>query len=235
MTLQSGPVEPEPSLWDFGDASGYDAFDDLVGIGADLSPGTLLAAYRRGLFPMPSGMRARRGSSAPPAWFCPVRRGVLPLDGVRVSRSLRRSCSRFELRVNSAFAEVVDGCADRRRDGAWIDADIRAAYLRLHELGWAHSVETWRDDRLVGGLYGVAIGGLFAGESMFFRETDASKAALVALVDLLTDQHADRRLIDVQWRTPHLATLGIVEIPRSEYLARLPDLLSVPLPRSLFE
>ena len=182
---------------------------------------------------MPSGIRRRRGGPAPPAWFCPVRRGVLSLDGLRVTRSLRRSCRRFEFRVNTAFAEVVDGCADPRRDGAWIDGDIRAAYVRLHELGWAHSIETWRDERLVGGLYGVAIGGLFAGESMFFRETDASKAALVALVDLLQDGLADRRLIDVQWRTPHLATLGVVEISRRDYLARLPEVLALPLPRLL--
>ena len=233
MPSLTGPVEPEASLWDFGDAGAFPA-DDLVGIGADLGPGTLLAAYRQGLFPMPSGMRHRPGTPAPPAWFCPVRRGVLPLDGLRVTRSLRRSSSRFEFRVNSAFAEVVEACADPRRDGGWIDDDIRAAYVQLHQLGWAHSVETWADGRLVGGLYGVAIGGLFAGESMFFRETDASKAALVALVDLLCDEHADRRLIDVQWRTPHLATLGVVEISRQEYLARLPQVLAVPPPQTLF-
>ena len=123
-------------------------------------------------------------------WFCPVRRGVLAVDGLVVSRSLRRSLRDFEVRVDTAFDEVVAACADPARESGWIDADIRAAYRRLHELGWAHSVEAWRDGRLVGGLYGVAIGGLFAGESMFHTERDASKVALVALVRGLDDGHA---------------------------------------------
>lgn len=219
------PVEPPPSRWVFGDPARYDERDDLVAVGADLEPGTLLAAYRQGLFPMPSGARG-----APPSWFCPVRRGVIPLDGLRVSRSLRRACRVAEVRIDSAFVEVVAGCADPRRPAGWIDGDVAAAYLRLHELGWAHSVEVWREDRLVGGLYGVAIGGLFAGESMFHRERDASKVALVALVELLRDRHADRRLLDVQWLTPHLASLGAVEVPRATYLRRLADALEVPGP-----
>jgi len=198
--------------------------DDLVGIGADLEPGTLLAAYRGGLFPMPIG------EDDPMGWFSPVHRGVLPLDGLKVSKSLRRSCRDFDVRVDTAFADVVAGCADPDRDGGWIDPTIRAGYLRLHELGWAHSVECWRDGELVGGLYGVAIGGLFAGESMFHRVRDASKVALVALVDLLRDEYADRRLLDTQWQTPHLASLGVVELPRPEYLARLRRALDVPLP-----
>jgi leucyl/phenylalanyl-tRNA--protein transferase len=136
----------------------------------------------------------------------------------------------MEVRVNTAFGEVVAGCADPARSGGWITADIRAAYTRLHELGWAHSVETWCDGRLVGGLYGVAIGGLFAGESMFHLVSDASKVALVGLVDLLSDEHADRRLLDVQWRTPHLASLGVQEVSRREYLTRLEAALAVPLP-----
>ena len=220
------PVPPSP--WDFGDPSRYDAYDDLVAVGADLEPATLISAYRLGLFPMPSG-----GPGDPPYWFCPVERGILPLSGLVVSRSLRRSARRFEIRVDTAFAEVVDGCADPSRDGGWIDRSIRAAYLRLHQLGWAHSVEAWRDGRLAGGLYGVAIGGLFAGESMFHRETDASKVALVGLVELLRDQYAGRRLLDVQWRTPHLATLGVVAVPRASYLAALPEALDLPLPRAL--
>jgi leucyl/phenylalanyl-tRNA--protein transferase len=165
-------------------------------------------------------------------WWTPEHRGVLPLDGLRVSRSLRRSVRRFDLRVDTAFADVVAGCADPRRDGGWIDGSIAAAYQRLHELGWAHSVETWYDGELVGGLYGIAIGGLFAGESMFSRARDASKVALVHLVDLLTDEHAESRLLDTQWRTEHLGTLGVVEIPRAEYLARLERALQVPLPAS---
>ena len=218
------PTEPPPSPWDFGDPARWPADDDLVAMGGDLAPGTLLAAYRRGLFPMPSGRRRRD----PPAWFSPVDRGVLPLDGLVVSRSLRRSLRAFETRVDTAFTRVVEACGDPRRPSGWISPGIVAAYTRLHELGWAHSVETWRDDRLVGGVYGVAIGGLFAGESMFHHERDASKVALVGLVERLADEHADDRVLDVQWRTPHLASLGVVEVPRADYLARLPAALAVP-------
>lgn len=219
------PFEPSPSRWSFGDPTGYDPLDDLVGIGADLEPGTLLAAYRRGLFPMPSG-----APRDPMYWFSPVRRGVLPLDGLVVSRSLRRSLREFEIRVDTAFPEVVASCADPTRPAGWIDDEIRAAYQRLHDLGWAHSVETWREGRLVGGLYGVAIGGLFAGESMFHRERDASKVALVGLVERLRDRHAAVRLLDVQWTTPHLESLGVVEVSREAYLRRLGRALHAPLP-----
>ncbi|MGZ4451188.1 MAG: leucyl/phenylalanyl-tRNA--protein transferase [Nocardioides sp.] len=200
-----------------------------MAIGADLEPGTLLAAYRHGLFPMPSG-----SPGDPMYWFSPVRRGVLPLDGLVVSRSLRRSCRDFEIRVDTAFAEVLAACADPRRPQGWIDEEVRAAYLRLHELGWAHSVEAWREGRLAGGLYGLAIGGLFAGESMFHRERDASKVALVGLVERLRDEHAADRVLDVQWRTPHLETLGVREVSRSTYLRQLPTALAVP-PPEVFE
>lgn len=222
-------MEPPPSRWlipDLSDpAEASRTEDDLVGQGADLAPGTLLAAYRRGLFPMPEP------ESRTITWWCPVERGILPLDRLRVSRSLRRSCRRFEVRVDTAFDQVVSACADPRRDGGWIDEQIAAAYGDLHRLGWAHSVETWQDDRLVGGLYGVALGGLFAGESMFHRVTDASKVALVALVDLLRDEMADQRLLDVQWVTPHLARLGAVSLSRAAYLQRLARALEVPLPQ----
>jgi leucyl/phenylalanyl-tRNA--protein transferase len=216
------PVEPPPSAWDFGDPRDADE-DDLVGIGADLRPGTLLAAYRRGMFPMPDG-----GVRPPICWFSPVRRGVIPLDGLVVSRSLRRAVRSCEIRVDAAFEKVVMACADPRRPKGWITTDIAEAYVELHRLGWAHSVEAWRGGRLVGGLYGVAIGGLFAGESMFHRERDASKVALVGLVDLLRDEHAADRLLDIQWVTPHLATLGALEIARADYLDRLAVALSVP-------
>jgi leucyl/phenylalanyl-tRNA--protein transferase len=202
---------------------------DLVAVGADLEPGTVLAAYRHGLFPMAVDDRAGPGRLA---WWSPEQRGVLPLSGLRVTRSLRQSSRLFEIRVDTAFSEVVAGCADPRRAGGWIDEEIVAAYTELHGLGWAHSVEAWRDGELAGGLYGVAIGGLFAGESMFTRVRDASKVALRGLVDLLTDEYADRRLLDTQWLTPHLASLGVVEIPRRDYLARLAQALPVPLPRS---
>ncbi len=219
------PIEPPPTPWLFPDLREARAgeSDDLVAMGADLAPGTLLAAYRAGLFPMPGDAEAM-------LWWSPVERGVLPLDGLRVSRSLRQSAKRMEVRVDTAFDEVVAACGDPARDSGWIDEDITAAYTRLHDLGWAHSVETWRDGRLVGGLYGVAVGGLFAGESMFHRERDASKVALLGLVDLLRDEHAADRLLDVQWETPHLATLGVVTVLRSTYLDRLEKALALPLP-----
>lgn len=171
------------------------------------------------------------------AWWSPDPRGVLPPDRMRVSRSLRQSAKRFEIRVDTAFADVVRACAHPERPGGWITEDVRKAYTRLHQLGWAHSVEAWTaDGRLAGGLYGVAIGGLFAGESMFRTDQpwsrDASKVALLALVTMLRDGVAGR-LVDVQWVTPHLASLGAVEIPRSEYLVRLARALELPLPRGL--
>lgn len=220
------PVEPPPSPWHFPDPTTAD--DDLVAIGADLAPGTLLAAYRAGLFPMPLD------EDDPVGWFSPVRRGVLPLAGLRVSASLRKSCRRFEIRVDTAFTEVMRACGDPARDGGWITEEFVEAYAELHALGWAHSVEAWHAGELAGGLYGLSVGGLFAGESMFHRQRDASKVALVGLVDLLTaggrDEHADRRLLDVQWRTDHLATLGVVEIPRAAYLRRLRVALELPSP-----
>jgi leucyl/phenylalanyl-tRNA---protein transferase len=218
-------VEPPRSDWRFPEPARFDPDDDLVAAGADLAPGTLLEAYRRGLFPMPSG---RRGD--PMLWFSPVRRGVLPLDRLRVSRSLQRSVRRFEIRVDSALPAVIEGCADPQRPAGWIDAAIRTAYVELHRLGWVHSVEAWRGDRLAGGLYGVSIGGLFAGESMFHRESDASKVALVGLVDLLREDAGEPRLLDVQWQTPHLASLGVVQVPRQEYLARLPEVIAAGVP-----
>lgn len=194
----------------------------LVGVGGDLEPGTLLAAYRSGLFPMHIDGR-RLG------WWSPDPRGVIPLDGLRVPRSLRRSCHRYEIRIDTAFDDVVLACADPRRPHGWINRDIRHAYGRLHRLGWAHSVEAYDDGRLVGGLYGVCIGGFFAGESMFHRAPDASKVALVALVDVLSADGVDR-LLDVQWTTPHLTSLGAVDMPRDRYLERVQDALRLPEP-----
>lgn len=200
--------------------------DGIVGIGADLEPGTILAAYRSSLFPMP----LRLGGDDVVAWWSPDPRGVLPLDGLIVSRSLRRSCARYSVTVDTVFEAVIDACADPDRPGRWITAEVRDAYVHLHELGWAHSIEVWTDPgELVGGLYGIAIGGLFAGESMFHHARDASKVALVHLVDMLRCD--DGALLDVQWVTPHLATLGAVEISRREYLDRLRRALSRPLPQ----
>jgi leucyl/phenylalanyl-tRNA--protein transferase len=216
------PIEPPATHWRFPDPTEADEHG-VVGVGADLEPGTLLGAYRRGLFPMPVGGRGPMG------WWSPDPRGILPLDGLQVSRSLRRSCRRYEVRIDSAFADVVAGCAAPGRSGGWITAEIRSAYEELHRLGWAHSVEAWDDDGLAGGLYGVATGGLFAGESMFQRRTDASKAALVALVEVLRNGVAGR-LLDVQWQTDHLASLGAVEVPRHHYLALLERAVDLSLP-----
>jgi leucyl/phenylalanyl-tRNA--protein transferase len=216
------PVEPPPSRWEFPSVRAADEHG-IVGLGADLEPGTILAAYRSGLFPMP--LRRPRAI----AWWSPDPRGVLPLDGLRVSRSLRRSCARFRIRVNTAFPDVIDACRDPKRPNGWIDKDVRNAYLRLHRLGWAHSVEAWTDEgELGGGLYGIAVGGLFAGESMFSWVTDASKVALVHLVGLLADGGA--RLLDVQWTTDHLRSLGAVDVTRSDYLSLLAGALERPLP-----
>jgi leucyl/phenylalanyl-tRNA--protein transferase len=225
-------VEPPRTVWDL--PRPHPGDDDLVGVGGDLEPGTLLAAYRAGLFPMP--MRGlRRWESRPiVGWWSPDPRGVLPLRRLHVSRSLRRSLRHFEVRVDTAFADVVAGCADPARSHGWITPAIAHAYVRLHELGWAHSVEAWAEDgSLAGGLYGVAVGGLFAAESKFHRRTDASKAALVGLVRLLDDEHADQRILDVQWTTPHLRRLGAVDVPRTAYLDRLGEAIELPLPAAV--
>jgi leucyl/phenylalanyl-tRNA--protein transferase len=213
------PVDPPASTWQFPPVDHADE-TGLLGVGADLEPGTILAAYRAGIFPMPVDRDGLMG------WWSPDPRGVLKLTDLRVSRSLRRSLRRFDYSVDRALPAVIEGCADPRRPHGWIDHRIAAAYLRLHELGWVHSVETWLDGRLVGGLYGVAIGGLFAGESMFHRVTDASKAALVALVDALDDGRP--RLVDTQWPTPHLTSLGVSVRPRARYVADLPAILASP-------
>jgi leucyl/phenylalanyl-tRNA---protein transferase len=218
------PTDPPQTQWEM-PAPEMAGEDDLVGSGADLEPGTLLAAYRTGLFPMPIP------DSPAMLWWSPATRGVLALDELRVSRSLRQSCAKFEIRVDTAFDEVIRACADPARDGGWITQDIIEAYTRLHHDGWVHSVEAWDDEgRLAGGLYGVAVGGLFAGESMFHHQRDASKVALVGLVHAMSDEHADQRLVDVQWQTPHLARLGVVAVPRDDYLTMLRRALKVPLP-----
>jgi leucyl/phenylalanyl-tRNA--protein transferase len=234
--LVEQPVEPPVSRYAFGSLDAVPPGEEIVGLGGDLEPGTILAAYRNGIFPMPVSRRGALG------WWSPDPRGVLALDDLRVSRSLRVACRRFEIRVDTAFDEVIRACADPRRPSGWIRRDIIEAYARLHELGWVHSIEAWSVDpageqRLAGGLYGVAVGGLFAGESMFHRERDASKAALVALVDMLrvarsrdlaVDPAAPQRLLDVQWATEHLVSLGATELRRPDYLGRLREALTLP-------
>ena len=208
------PVEPPPSRWELPDPAPGD--DEVIAVGGDLEPGTVLDAYRRGLFPMRIEGRL--------AWWSPDPRGVIPLDGFHVSRSLRPAIPTFDIRVDTAFERVMRACADPRRPHGWIDESFVRAYTRLHEQGWAHSVETWRGDELVGGLYGLRIRGLFAGESMFHHVTSASKVACWATVELLRLDGAC--LFDVQWTTPHLRTLGAVDVSRAEYLARLGVALS---------
>ena len=154
-------------------------------------------------------------------WWSPDPRGIIPIGGLHVSRTLRRSCDRFDVRANSAFTDVMEECGDPRRSHGWINRQFVAAYGHLHALGWAHSVEVYRGGELVGGVYGIGIGRFFAGESMFHRATDASKVALVALVDILGARGAT--LFDVQWTTDHLRSLGAIDVSRSEYLRRLAD------------
>lgn len=197
--------------------------DDLVAVGADLAPGTLLAAYRMGLFPMGLGA----DGTGPMGWWSPDPRGVLLPGGFHRSRSLGRSLHRFTTTVDRAFSEVVAGCAAPDRDGRWITPEVAEAYAVLHELGWAHSIEVWAGDELAGGLYGLALGGLFAGESMFHRATDASKVAVFELQRRWFADGDPRRLVDVQWQTPHLARLGVVRWPRRRYLTALAAALEV--------
>lgn len=186
----------------------------IVGIGADLEPRTILMAYAQGLFPMPLE------KDGPVAWWSPDPRAVIPLDGFHISRSLRKSMRRFSFTINTEFERVVDACADEKRPHGWIDTQVKRAYGELHRRGWAHSIEARNaKGALVGGVYGVGIRRLFAGESMFHTETDASKAALAHAVDRLT--RAGCELFDVQWMTPHLSTLGAIDLSRSDYLRRL--------------
>jgi leucyl/phenylalanyl-tRNA--protein transferase len=220
------PVEPLPSSWDFS-VDEVDDGEDLVAVGGDLRPGTLEPAYRSGVFPMGLGENGAR----PLAWWSPNPRGVLLPGRVHASRSLQKSLRRFEMRVDTAFRDVVDACADPSRDGRWITEEIADAYTEMHALGWAHSIETWQDGELVGGLYGINVGGLFAGESMFHRVTDASKAAVVAMAAYVFADGDPRRLIDVQWATDHLRSLGVVTVSRRDYLALLKDAVDLEPPR----
>jgi leucyl/phenylalanyl-tRNA--protein transferase len=189
-------------------------------VGADLAPATLVGAYRRGVFPWP------HDSIDAVPWFSPPQRAIVPLDRLHVSRSLARTLRRsgWETTVDEAFDAVVEGCREPRpgEDGTWISDDLAAAYANLHVLGHAHSLEVWDGEQLVGGIYGVLVGGIFCGESMFHRETDASKAALADLVARLLEGGAG--LLEVQHLTPHLKSLGAIEIERALYLGLLAEL-----------
>ena len=188
----------------------------------ELTPEVLVSAYMQGIFPMAH-------DDGRIHWFSPNPRAILPLDGLRVAQSLRRIIHHgpFEVRFNTAFDQVIAACAAPApgREDTWISAEVAAAYNRLHRLGLAHSVESWVGEELVGGLYGVAIRGFFAGESMFSRRRDASKVALYYLVQRLRAR--DFRLLDVQYTTPHLVRLGAVEVSRRTYLTLLRQALAV--------
>ncbi len=184
-----------------------------------IPPDLLLAAYREGVFPMaiaPGDIQ----------WFSPKRRGILPLTDFHIPHGTRRALKdpKWELRINTEFDLVVSACAARKE--TWIDSVILRSYSRLHDLGYAHSVEIWRDGELAGGLYGVAIGGVFFGESMFHRVTNASKVALVRLVEILNA--GGFKLLDTQWLTPHLAQFGGIEVTRTRYLQMLNEALEIP-------
>ena len=214
------PAALPPCRYAFPDPARADP-EGLLAEGGDLEPSTLIAAYRAGIFPWPYEDHEL-------LWWSPDPRAIVPLDGLHVSRSLARLMrgGRFRVTLNAAFADVIAGCADREE--TWITPRLRAAYQRLHELGWAHSVEVWgADGALAGGLYGVGVGALFSAESMFHRVRDASKVALVALVE-----HARRvglTLLDVQVPSAHLTSLGAVSIPRREYLAQAARAVAQPV------
>ncbi len=231
-------MEVPVTAWQLPDPAAAPPSQELLGVGADLAPATMLAAYQRGLFPMQIDGQL--------GWWSPEPRCVIPLDRLVVTRSLRKSMRRFHFTYDEAFGDVVAGCADASRPHGWITAAFIDAYRRLFELGWAHSVEAWipptqpdAPARLAGGIFGIEIGGLFAAESMFHSVTDGSKAALVALVDVLAaGQRAPDRILDAQWMTAHLASVGAIDCPRADYLAALPAALALasafpPQPASL--
>ena len=210
--MPAGPAFPDPR-----EAGEH----GLVMVGGDLSAERLLAAYRAGIFPW---------TVNPTSWWSPDPRGIFQMDHFLVSRSLAKLLRRnvFSITINKAFGEVMIGCAEPSpgRENTWITPEFIEAYTQLHEMGHAHSVECWREGRLVGGIYGVAIGGLFAGESMFHRESNASKVALFHLIQRLRERNFS--LFDIQMVTPATRRLGAVEISREEYLTRLSSAIRRP-------
>lgn len=221
--MEPAAVFPGPDTWP--------ESDDIMMTWGDFTPDIVLAGYRSGLFFMarpdwPTGLVE---------WWSPLERGVLPLARFKVSRSLRKSNHRYRVTLDQAFSKVLHRCADPSRPGGWMSQGIIDLYVNLHHRGLAHSIETWtRDGQLAGGLFGVAVGGLFVGESMFHDPVigrDASKVALWHLVEWLRSQpEAQHRIVDVQWATPHLQSLGAITIPRADYLARLPAVVALSHP-----
>ena len=214
------PTPLEASVWDFPTLEQMPQ-DDLVILGADLKPETVIDSYQHGIFPMHIEVANKRQIG----WWSPQQRGILPLNKINISKSLQKSMKKFHVSFDQAFDQVIDGCGDDKRPQGWINKEIKIAYKKLFELGYVHSVEVWnKKDELVGGLYGVEVQGLFAGESMFHKETDASKTAMVYLVNKLKDA-GGKRLFDVQWQTPHLKSMGVIKIPRKKYLSLLPEVM----------
>lgn len=215
----AGQPQPlAPPRFGFPDARLADR-QGLVGYGADFAPETVISAYVRGIFPWPH-------PDAEELWFSPDPRAIIPIGGLQVSRRLGRTIhsGRFRVSLDRAFEAVMRGCAERGDEGTWITERLIRGYVELHRLGWAHSFEVWtQEGELAGGLYGVAVGSMYGAESMFHRVTDASKVAMVAMME-----HAERiglTLIDVQVLTEHTERMGAVEISRDEYLRRLWDAL----------
>lgn len=192
--------------------------DGLVGVGGDLHPLNLMSAYSKGIYPW---------STNPVTWWSPDPRAIFELDKFHIGRSLKRFLRQtsFHVTMDAQFQGVIEGCRENRKEGSWIDDEIQDAYIEFHELGYAHSVEVWDENNLVGGVYGIAIKGLFAGESMFSRKTNASKLALVELTKHLNKQGF--HFMDIQMLTPVTEYLGAIEIPRKEYLSRLKDALQL--------
>ena len=217
MNFNDLPKGLGESVWEFPAKENWPRHD-VVGRGADLQPETLVYAYRHGVFPMVSSDLKEPTTNL--LWWSPQMRAIIPLNGLVTTRSMRRSARKFEIRVDTNFEHVMRNCAAPHRDNGWITEEFIEAYLRLHQLGWAHSIEVIDENGfLAGGLYGVRIGGFFAGESMFHLVRDASKVALMALVELM--RSSNMSLLDVQWLTPHLESLGAVAIKRDQYLRLL--------------
>ncbi len=206
--MGGGRIDPSPF------AGPWPAGEDIVAVGGVLEPDLVLDAYRHGVFPF-------YDEGHPVLWWCPDPRAVLPLDAVHVPRRLARRMRRagYEIRIDTAFGDVMRACDANRADGTWIHEAMIAAYEELHRRGHAHALEVWQEGRLVGGVYGVAVGGCFAAESMFHRVRDMSKLGLVHLARRLRERGF--RLLDVQFLTPHLSRFGCVELPRETYLAEV--------------
>ncbi len=215
------PTPLDASVWDFPTPEQMPK-DDLVTLGADLKPETLIDSYKHGIFPMHIQIENKREIG----WWSPQQRGILPLDKINISSSLKKSMKKYFVTFDQDFDAVIEGCGDDKRPKGWINKDIKIAYKKLFDLGYVHSVEVWnKKDELVGGLYGVEVNGLFAGESMFHKQTDASKTAMVYLVNQLKEAGGER-IFDVQWQTPHLKSMGVIKISRAKYISLLPEVMN---------